>query len=130
MIKNIKGFDQGVPVAHPSTLIETASLSAIHSPESEFPLAASLAPIVNEGLLSDAQLESVLSACETHSWRIRGNELYRAGYAIGDGAGVGKGRQVAALIIDSWVRGRKRVRTQISFSDTRTPRMILLLLLI
>ena len=32
-----------------------------------------------------------------------------AGFFIGDGAGVGKGRQIAGVIIDNYVRGRRCV---------------------
>lgn len=31
-----------------------------------------------------------------------------AGFFIGDGAGVGKGRQIAGIILDSYARGRRR----------------------
>jgi len=32
----------------------------------------------------------------------------RAGFLIGDGAGVGKGRTVAGIIYENYLRGRKR----------------------
>ena len=32
----------------------------------------------------------------------------RAGFFLGDGVGLGKGRQLAALILENWCRGRKR----------------------
>ena len=32
----------------------------------------------------------------------------RCGFFIGDGTGVGKGRQIAAVILDSWQHGRHR----------------------
>lgn len=31
-----------------------------------------------------------------------------AGFFIGDGAGVGKGRQIAGIVLDNYARGRKR----------------------
>jgi len=31
-----------------------------------------------------------------------------AGFFIGDGAGVGKGRQIAGIILDNYARGRRR----------------------
>ena len=36
--------------------------------------------------------------------------MYRAGagFFIGDGAGVGKGRQIAGIIMDNFARGRRR----------------------
>ena len=33
---------------------------------------------------------------------------FRRGWMLGDGTGCGKGRQVAAVILDQWLRGRKR----------------------
>ena len=33
---------------------------------------------------------------------------FRRGWMLGDGTGCGKGRQVAAVILDGWLRGRKR----------------------
>ena len=50
------------------------------------------------------QLEGCIHACTKHlSWLPNGE---RAGFFIGDGAGTGKGRQIAAVIIDSYIRGR------------------------
>ena len=33
---------------------------------------------------------------------------FRRGWMLGDGTGCGKGRQVAAIILDHWLRGRRR----------------------
>lgn len=33
---------------------------------------------------------------------------HRAGFLIGDGAGVGKGRTVAGIILENYLRGRKK----------------------
>ena len=33
---------------------------------------------------------------------------FRRGWMLGDGTGCGKGRQVAAIILDQWLRGRRR----------------------
>ena len=33
---------------------------------------------------------------------------FRRGWMLGDGTGCGKGRQVAAILLDQWLRGRKR----------------------
>src|SRR3546814_15160991 len=37
---------------------------------------------------------------------------------LGDGTGAGKGRQVAAIILDQWLRGRRK---HTSISKTETP---------
>ena len=33
---------------------------------------------------------------------------FRRGWMLGDGTGVGKGREVAAIVLDQWLRGRRR----------------------
>ena len=33
---------------------------------------------------------------------------FRRGWMLGDGTGAGKGRQVAAIMLDNWLRGRSR----------------------
>ena len=75
-------------------------------------------------ILSDAQLESVIYAGEAHAGHLAGfytvDETYdvlsaapadatnavrfRRGWFLGDGTGAGKGRQVAAIILDNWLR--------------------------
>ena len=90
---------------HPDPLVETTSLSATSAPQPRFPLLDSVGTLCAEKL-SRAQLESVLLACEAHQKFLPNR--YRAGFCLGDGAGVGKGRQIAAMILDSWLRGRKR----------------------
>lgn len=74
--------------------------------------------------LSDAQLETIIhagEACErdlkgTFSPNKAGDQLhedaegavYRTGFFIADGTGVGKGREGAGIILDQWNRGRRR----------------------
>jgi hypothetical protein len=52
------------------------------------------------------QLEGVLYACTKHQEVMHNGS--RAGFFIGDGAGVGKGRQICGIIIDNLARGRKK----------------------
>ncbi len=127
-------------VAHPTPLVQSAAMAAVAHPA---PTHRPLLPerVVTEGLLSDAQLESVVLAGEAHgrhlSARYRvgagwetvrrceeddtaeetvtedGEVLsapvrFRRGWMLGDGTGCGKGRQVAAVILDNLLRGRKR----------------------
>src|SRR6202022_2934137 len=33
---------------------------------------------------------------------------FRRGWFLGDGTGAGKGRQVAGIILDNWLKGRRR----------------------
>ena len=81
-----------------------------------------------DGLLSDAQLESVIYAGEAHadflagSWSVdatfdvvtaarddaENRVRFRRGWFLGDGTGAGKGRQVAGILLDNWLKGRRR----------------------
>ena len=59
--------------------------------------------IIKDGVLSDLQLEGILYAATKHCHWLPGGQ--RAGFFIGDGAGVGKGRQIAGIILDLYCRG-------------------------
>jgi len=79
-----------------------------------------------EGKLSAIAMESVILAGNQHQemiplvytneeraehQRLYGQEppaQVRAGFFIGDGTGVGKGRQVMGIILDNWLQGRKK----------------------
>ncbi len=66
-----------------------------------------LAPeIVSEGRLSDIQLERVIYAGQRHEQRLPDGS--RAGFFVGDGTGVGKGRVLAGIIADNWNQNRQR----------------------
>eukprot|EP00892_Ulva_mutabilis_P012185 jgi/Ulvmu1/9339/UM050_0089.1 len=92
---------------HPDCIVESSSLAAVHTPR----IYSDLAPLKADWesrALSDAQLESVAYALQ----RFNGKRLpdgARSGFFLGDGAGVGKGRQIAALIKVMWRRGTRRV---------------------
>ena len=112
---------------HPTTLCESAALSSVKPPAVSYqPL---LAPsVVQKGLLSEVQLESVIYAGEAHSYLLRGFYLvsesfddvqvtnrenpdavqFRRGWFLGDGTGTGKGRQVAGVILDNWNNKRTK----------------------
>ncbi|KAJ1355041.1 hypothetical protein KIN20_012161 [Parelaphostrongylus tenuis] len=92
-------------VAHPDSVVETASLSSVSPPDVKYQISIP-EYLIDSGSLSALQLEAVIYACQMHQQRLPTGE--RTGYLIGDGAGVGKGRTVAAIIFENYLLGRKR----------------------
>eukprot|EP00794_Sanderia_malayensis_P010733 gene10733-11882_t len=94
-------------VKHPGDIVEAGSLAAQSLPDADYDLLTGIPEeTIREGKLSDLQLEGILFSCQRHQQILpNGN---RAGFFIGDGAGVGKGRQIAGIILDNFVRGRCR----------------------
>lgn len=120
---------------HPTQLVQSAAMASVAPPKPGYrPL---LSPqLVADGLLSDAQLESVIAAGEAHAGVLAGSWLvdktydlvvaapedsrnavrFRRGWFLGDGTGAGKGRQAAGILLDNWLQGRRRA-VWISKSD-------------
>lgn len=119
--------------AHPTQLVQSASMASIAPPKPSY------RPVLPEGILStlsEAQLETVIYAGEAHAgflagaWTVddtfdtlsaapedaAGAIRFRQGFMIGDGTGVGKGRESAAIILDNWMQGRRKA-VWISKSD-------------
>jgi len=91
-------------VTHPCEVTEAGTLSGVDLPPARYPLQRSLPPhIIRDGLLSSLQLEGVLYASQRMQQILPDGT--RAGFFLADGAGVGKGRQIAAIIMDSLFRG-------------------------
>jgi predicted RNA methylase len=90
---------------HPAILAESAAMASVKAPESTY-LPNLPKRIIEEGRLSDAQLVNVIQAGQSHGELLPNGE--RRGYFIGDGTGVGKGAQIAGIILDNWNQGRKR----------------------
>jgi len=90
---------------HPGDIVEAGCLAAQQLPAAKYALFESLPQdLVETGKLSDLQLEGVLYACQRHQIVLASGR--RAGFFIGDGAGVGKGRQISGIILDNFARGR------------------------
>lgn len=90
---------------HPDSVVETSSMASVPPPDVWYTL--SLPPEVPERrYLSALQLEAVIYACQQHEHFLPNGK--RAGFLIGDGAGVGKGRTVAGIIYENYLCGRKR----------------------
>ena len=143
--------------AHPTPLVQSAAMAAVSHPVPDYrPMLPEC--IAADGMLSDAQLESVILAGQAHGRRLdalfriahdwetveradNGNDnncddanadadpgvnvqhgdgatdgieafsepvRFRRGWMLGDGTGCGKGRQVAAVILDNRLKGRTR----------------------
>ncbi|XP_053677627.1 protein strawberry notch [Anopheles nili] len=90
---------------HPDPVVETASLSSVEPSDVYYQLSIPQETI-NGGLLSALQLESITYASQAHAHLLPDGT--RAGFLIGDGAGVGKGRTIAGIIYENYMKGRKK----------------------
>ncbi len=120
---------------HPTKLVQSAAMASVRPP---LPTYRPLLPraLVEQGVLSDAQIETIIYAGEAHSEMLGGRYIvdetldalrlarddeagaveFRKGFFLGDGTGSGKGRQAAGVILDNWLRGRRKA-VWISKSD-------------
>ncbi|KAI4333252.1 hypothetical protein L6164_018085 [Bauhinia variegata] len=90
---------------HPDPIVETSSLSAVQPPEPTYD------PKIKDNLesskaLSCLQIETLVYASQRHLHHLPNGA--RAGFFLGDGAGVGKGRTIAGLIWENWHHGRRK----------------------
>ncbi|MDI6854804.1 MAG: strawberry notch family protein [Deltaproteobacteria bacterium] len=90
---------------HPAHLMESAAMAAAVPPA---PAYQPHLPkeLVEKGLLSDAQMEAVVYAGQAHQETLPDGS--RRGFFIGDGTGLGKGREIGAIFMDNWNQGRRK----------------------
>ncbi|TDX20976.1 strawberry notch-like NTP hydrolase domain-containing protein [Rhodovulum visakhapatnamense] len=118
---------------HPTKLVQSAAMASVAPPKPSY---RPMLPADICARLSDAQLETVIYAGEAHAdhlasaWTVdeHFNNVsaaaegaadavrFRRGFMLGDGTGAGKGRQSAGIILDNWLRGRRKA-VWISKSD-------------
>ena len=98
---------------HPGKLVQSAAMSAVEPPPPSY---APVLPtnLIKDGLLSIAQLEAVVYAGQAHSELLPNGS--RKGFFIGDGTGVGKGREISGIILDNMMQGRNKA-VWISFNE-------------
>ncbi|KAK4336681.1 hypothetical protein RND71_044107 [Anisodus tanguticus] len=94
-----------IGLKHPDQVVETSSLSSVLPPDITYYLSIP-DQTIDEGKLSALQLEAIVYACQQHEIFLPNG--HRAGFLIGDGAGVGKGRTVAGIIYENYLLGRKK----------------------
>ncbi|XP_062816379.1 protein strawberry notch homolog 2 isoform X2 [Anolis carolinensis] len=101
---------------HPDRVVETSTLSSVPPPDVTYALSLPES-IGDNGRLSALQLEAITYACQQHDVLLPSGQ--RAGFLIGDGAGVGKGRTVAGIIFENYLKGRKKALWFSASNDLR-----------
>jgi hypothetical protein len=91
--------------AHPGKLVESAAMGAVEPPDATY-VPHLPQELIDRGMPSSAQLENIVYAGQAHQQFLPSGE--RKGYFIGDGTGVGKGLQLASIILDNFNQGRKK----------------------
>ncbi|WP_128910905.1 strawberry notch family protein [Tropicibacter alexandrii] len=123
----LQAIDIPDAASHPTKLVQSAAMASVAPPKTSYRPKLP-ATILRDGLLSDAQLETVIYAGEAHGAYLAGSWIvdetgdmvsaapddaadavrFRRGFFLGDGTGAGKGRQSAGILLDNWCQDRRK----------------------
>ncbi len=90
---------------HPANIVESSILASVEPPDSTY-VPDIPSEVITEGRLSDLQMEAVSYIGQRHETVFVDGT--RAGFWLGDGTGLGKGREIVGAIWDNWNKGRRR----------------------
>ena len=102
-------------LSHSSPACESGLLASVNAPSPNKECLSVIGQLAQEGKLSALQVEGAGLAIQRHCRLLKREDTIpgaksrrvRAGFFLGDGAGIGKGRQIAAVLRDSLSRSVK-----------------------